>query len=160
MISEENMKDIEFRIANHPFFAELDPAYLKVLAQGAEEQVFESEAIILRPGAPACSVYLIEEGKVAVEACNGCSSPSRVQTIGPGEVLGWSWLFAPFTWHLRARALERTRAIRLDGGHLLAECEADHKLGYELMKRVSQIVISRLQSVRKQVIAPEPAQAR
>ena len=29
-----------------------------------------------------------------------------VQTIGPGDALGWSWLFAPHRWHFTARAVE------------------------------------------------------
>ena len=153
------MKDIQRRIAEHPFFRGIGTDHLGVASENAQEQVFEPSAMILKPGAPAYSVYLIEEGKVAVETHDWACGDAPIQTLGPGEVLGWSWLFAPFTWHLQARALERTRAIRLDGGHLLAQCEADHKLGYEVMKRVSQIVIARLQSARKQMIAHESTDA-
>lgn len=151
----KNHDEIGGRIANHPFFRGIDPEHLPTIGEGAQEEVFEPGAVILRPRQPAYHVYLIEEGKVSIEAPESPGADARLQIIGPGEVLGWSWLFAPFTWHLQARALERTRTIRLDGGHLLARCEADHKFGYELMKRVSQIVIARLQAVRKRVIAEE-----
>ena len=144
------MRDIKKRIANHPFFASLDAKHLGVLAEGAQEQAFEPGDVIVRTGQPAYHLYPVEEGKIVVEAHEPGASDTPVQTLGPGEVLGWSWLFAPYLWHLQARAVERTRTVRLDGGHLLARCEADHRLGYEVMKRVSQIVIARLQAVRKQ----------
>ena len=155
MIHDGSRDEIVMRIANHPFFRGMDPQDLPILREGAAEQVFEPGAIILMARRPAYHVYLIEEGKVAIETPESGSADARLQIIGPGEVLGWSWLFAPFTWHLQARALERTRTIRLDGGHLVARCECDHKLGYELMKRVSQIVIARLQAMRKRLIAED-----
>jgi len=141
------MTDIGFRIAQHPFAKPLGEAALKAIGQGAREEVFPAGQVILRTGEPANSIYLIEEGKVAVESHEPGLPERVVQTIGAGTTLGWSWLFAPFTWHLHARAVERTRAVRLDGGHILAQCEADPKVGYELMKRVAQVVIERLHSV-------------
>ena len=77
-----------------------------------------------------------------------------VQTIGAGEALGWSWLFPPFVWHFQARALEPTKAIAFNGAHLLVACEENHDLGYDLMKRVSQVLIQRLQATRKKLVGP------
>jgi hypothetical protein len=64
-------------------------------------------------------------------------------------VLGWSWLYQPFHWHFTARAVEPTEAILLDGCRLLIACEEDHDFGYELMKRISQLVIQRLESAQR-----------
>lgn len=50
----------------------------------------------------------------------------------------------PLAGRVQVRSVERTRVIRLDGGHILAYCEADHTIGYEVIKRVSQILIERL----------------
>ena len=145
------------RIANHPFFNGLDPRYLGVVRAGAEEQVFEAGAMITKAGDLAYSVYLIEEGRVVVEAHD--HGDAFVQTLGPGDVLGWSWLFAPFRWHLQARAVERTRVIRLDGSHLLAQCEAHHRFGYEIMKRIARVVVARLQAARTQLAAQSATSA-
>ena len=75
-----------------------------------------------------------------------------IQTIGGGDVLGWSWLFPPFTWHFQARALSRTEAIVLNGPHLVVACNANHEFGYELMKRVAHVVLKRLQATRKKLL--------
>ena len=72
-------------------------------------------------------------------------------------MLGWSWLFPPFVWHFRARALDPTTVIVLDGAHLLVACHQNHEFGYELMKRVGQVVIERLQATRKQLLEKYPS---
>ena len=80
-------------------------------------------------------------------------APVAVQVIGPGDVLGWSWLFPPYYWHFDARALVPTTAIFFYGTRLREQCEADHDLGYELMKRVTAVVIRRLQATREQSLS-------
>src|SRR6185436_3874066 len=75
------------------------------------------------------------------------------QDLQGGDALGWSWLFPPFAWHFRARALTPMRAIVCDGGHLLVTCEENHDFGYELMRRVSQVAIRRMQAARKTLLA-------
>jgi hypothetical protein len=82
-------------------------------------------------------------------------APSRgpiiLQTLGEGEVLGWSWLVAPYRWRFDGRAVELTRAIALDGECLRGKCEEDHDLGYELMKRVSLVMEKLVQATRLQL---------
>jgi len=79
----------------------------------------------------------------------------KIDTIGMGELLGWSWLFPPFVWHFQARAVEPTEAIALDGAQLLIAAERGHNFGYELMKRVAQVVIHRLQAARGRLLAQQ-----
>jgi CRP-like cAMP-binding protein len=81
-----------------------------------------------------------------------------IQTIEKGEILGWSWLIPPHTWHFDARALEPIRALAIDGKCLRAKCEANHDLGYELLKRVSSIMYQRLQATRMQILDVYAAQ--
>jgi CRP/FNR family transcriptional regulator, cyclic AMP receptor protein len=138
------MDNIETRIAAHPFAIPLSDGALKVIMAGARDELFQPGQVIFRAGDPANCIYLIEQGNVAVEAHDATGADRPLQVIGPGSALGWSWLFPPFAWHLQARALEQTRVIRLDGAHVLCHCEADHQIGYEIMKRVSQVLIERL----------------
>src|SRR5213592_3897674 len=51
------------------------------------------------------------------------------------------------------RKHEPTTAIFFYGTRLREACEQDHDLGYELMKRMTQLVIQRLQATRKQLLA-------
>ncbi len=147
------MPNINEAIANHPFCHRLMPRHLAVLAEGAKFEEFELGKILFRQGEPANRFYLIQSGRIALEAHTPPNHTVLVQTLGDGEALGWSWLFPPFAWSFQARALEASAAIVLNGAHLLVTAERDHEFGYELMKRVARVVIHRLQVSRKQLLA-------
>jgi len=139
-------------IVSHPFFEGMNPEHLEVITCCASEATFESDQILFREGEPANKFYLIQSGRIALEAHELADGTVPVQELGAGDVLGWSWLFPPFVWHLRARALGPTRAVVLDGARLLVTAERNRDFGYELMKRVAQVLVQRLQATRKQLL--------
>lgn len=140
-------------VADHPFLSGLSRQQLEVLADCAMKAHFDTGERIFREGDPANRFYLIEKGRVSLEASRLDEPPVSIQTIGPGDVLGWSWLFEPYRAQFDARAIEPTTAIFLYGTRLRDRCEADHDLGYEVMKRIAAVVIQRLQATRRQLLA-------
>ncbi len=144
-------------IQDHAFFFGLEPAHLDMIAECASGLDLDTDHVLFREGEPANAFYLIEQGRVAVEAHVPGDGNVLVQVLGPGDVLGWSWLFPPFSWHFQARTLEPVRAVKLDGGHLLGLAEKNKEFGYRLMKRVARVVIQRLQSTRKKMLASDVA---
>ena len=56
--------------------------------------------MILREGEFANRFYLIESGKVVLESGVEFNEPVVIEEIGPGDLLGWSWMFPPYVWHL------------------------------------------------------------
>lgn len=132
---------------DHPFLKTMPPEHLEHLLVNAQEVEFQSGEIICRAGEPANRLYLIDSGRVAIKA--DAQDGKNVQMLGAGEVLGWSWLFPPFSWHFSAQAMEPTKCLVLDGGHLLVTAEENPKFGYYLMRRISQILVGRLQATRK-----------
>ncbi len=119
---------------------------------------FERGELLLREGDPANRFYLILRGKVLVESHASDRGDTPIQTVEGGDVLGWSWLFPPYYWHFSARAVESTEAVFLHGTPLRDECEADHDLGYELVKRMAEVMMKRLQATRRQLLdwSPNP----
>jgi len=146
------MKTLAETITSHPFFASMKPEHLVLLADCASEKQYAAHEVLFREGEPANQFYLIQNGRIALEAHEPGDGTALVQTLGPGEVLGWSWLFPPFSWHLQARAVEPTEVVVWSGAHLLVTAERNPEFGYELMKRVAQMVIHRLQATRKQLL--------
>lgn len=144
-------KTLEPRLAEHPLFRDLPPRYLELLSQCAHPARFEARSLIFRQGASADHFYLIDDGQVSVEIPSH-EGALTIQTLGPGEVLGWSWLFPPYRWHFDARALRRTQALMLNAIRVREKCEDDSKLGYELMKRFSSIIHHRMQAARLQIM--------
>lgn len=146
---------IENIIQEQPFFRGFKPDHLKIIIESAREAAFEPAQVLFREGEPANQFYVIESGLVALEAHEPARESVQIQKVGPGEVLGWSWLFPPFTCHFQARAVEPTQALILNGAHLLVAAESNHDFGYCLMKRVAQVVIQRLGATRGKLLAIE-----
>jgi len=145
------METLERILSEHPFFKGLEEPYLQLLVGCASNVRFNAGEVVFREGEQANQFYLIRQGKVAVEMFAPSRGPIILQTLGEGEVLGWSWLVAPYRWRFDGRAVELTRAIALDGECLRGKCEEDHDLGYELMKRVSLVMEKLVQAMRMQL---------
>ena len=143
---------LEPYLAEHPLFRELEPRYVKLLTECAANVRFAEGETIFRQGEPADRFYLIRHGRVSVEVRSSTQQALTIQTLEEGEVLGWSWLFPPYTWYFDARALKTTRALTLDGKCLRGKCDEDARLGYELMKRFSAILHSTMQATRLQIM--------
>ena len=62
-------------------------------------------------------------------------------------------MFPPYVWQFTARALEPTIAIFFYGTILRERCEKDHSLGYELLKRISAVMVKRLQAAHKRMLS-------
>ena len=134
----------------HPFVAGLAADQLAVLTSLAMPVQFDAGQLIFREGEPANRFYLILGGSVALQTRSPEDIATCVATVGAGEVLGWSWLFPPYTWHFDAVAVKATEAIFFYGTWLRHLAEENHELGYELMKRMAQVLIQRLQAARRQ----------
>ena len=139
-------------ISQQPFFKGLSARHLQLLTDAAMEVQFEAGESILEEGSPANRFYLILEGKVVLESEMKHRGLLPIQTLGPGDDLGWSWLFPPYHLHLSARALEPTRTIFFYGTRLREQCEQDHDLGYQIMKRIAEVAIQRLRSMQQRLM--------
>jgi CRP/FNR family cyclic AMP-dependent transcriptional regulator len=146
------METLERILSDHPFFRGLDPRYLTLLVGCAANVRFRTGEFVFRTGEEANQFFLIRQGNLALEISAPGQPPLIVQTVGEGEILGWSWLIPPYHWKFDAHALEPTRALALDGKCMRAKCEADHDLGYELLKRFAHIMEERLLATQLQVM--------
>ncbi len=146
------MTNLEPVLAEHPFSKGLKPEYLQLIVGCASNVRFDAGRQIYRAGEEANTFYIIRHGKVAVELFIPGRGNVTLETLGEGDVLGWSWIFPPYRWHFDARAVDLTLATALDGKCLRAKCEADPALGFELIKRVAHILIHRLHATRLQML--------
>jgi CRP/FNR family transcriptional regulator, cyclic AMP receptor protein len=146
------METLERVLAGHPFFEGLDPRHLTVLVGCASNVRFDDGHFLFRAGEESSHLFLLRGGMVALEIAPPGRTPLVVETLGEGDILGWPWLTAPYHRMFDARAGGPTPAFALDGECLRAKCEADHDLGYELLKRVAQIMEQRLRATRLQLL--------
>ncbi len=135
----------------HPFLDGFCPEDIDKLAGLAFQVRFETDQMIFREGDESSFFYLLLEGKVTLET----HAPGRtllIQTLGPGDELGWSSVLSPVRKQFHARCLEPVKALAFDGARLLEACNADTRFGVTLMRRVLGIVAERLLATRMQLL--------
>lgn len=146
------MAGLEKILLQHPFFQGLEASVGTLIAECVRNVHFDSGAYLLRENEEAKELYLLREGTVAVEVTAPARPPAVVLTLGRGEVVGVSWLTPPYRWAFDVRAVDRVHALGVDTRCLRAKCEADHDLGYELLKRCQALLIKRLHATRLQML--------
>ena len=139
-------------IAQQPFFKGLNTEHLQLLAASALEMKFETGATLFEEGSPANRFYLILTGQVELSSEMEDRNVIPIQTLGPGDDLGWSWLFPPYSMHFTARALESTTTIFFYGTRLREQCEQDHELGYQIMRRIAEVATQSLRATQQRLM--------
>jgi len=140
------------QIEQLPFFKDLSRQHLQLLADSAMETRFQPGQWIYRQGDPANRFYMILEGKVIIESEVKERGVIPIRTLGPGDDLGWAWLFSPYYMHFSARAINPTRAIFFYGTRLREQCEVNHELGHQLMKRIAEVVVQNLNTTQQRLM--------
>jgi CRP-like cAMP-binding protein len=143
---------VERKLASHPFLRGLSSHQLRLICDFAGPVFFEKNQTILRAGEPATRFYLLYSGRVLLESFTAPEGKVPIQELSGGDVLGWSWMIPPYFWHFDARAVEPTDALYINGVPLRMECENDHDFGYELYKRILEVLFERLQSTRRRIV--------
>lgn len=139
-------------LAEHPFLKGLAHEHLELIVGCAANVRFAAGEQLFKEGDEANQFFVIRHGRVALDVFSPTKGYLSIQTVGEGEILGWSWLVPPYHWRFDGRALEVTRAIALDGKCLRTKCEEDKLLGYELLKRFSHVMSQRLEVTRLQLL--------
>ncbi|MBK9140743.1 MAG: Crp/Fnr family transcriptional regulator [Verrucomicrobia bacterium] len=132
-----------------PFLKDLAAEHLATLAEHARKVRFEAGQVIGREGDPADRFYLLLSGRVEVEAFIADEGNVGFQTVGPGEPLGWSWLFPPYRWHFTARALEATEAFEWNTAFLTQQSQTDPRFGYQIAARLTRVLLERLRATTR-----------
>ena len=142
------MKSIADLLTEIPALVGLSDEHREFIAGCGENVIFEAGEYVFREGEPANRFFALRRGDVALELNPPAAMPLVIETLHEGDVLGWSWLFPPYRVSYDARAMGEVHAIAFDGACLRGKCDADHDLGYELMRRFAQVITERLQATR------------
>ncbi len=139
-------------LAAHPFLHGMSPDQLTALAEAASDVTFPAKQRLFEDGGSATRFWLIQSGHVSLDLHVPGQGRMKIDTIGMGELLGWSWLFPPYRWAFGAVAANPVEAFEFDGRLVRARCAADPALGYEVTQRLAHVVTKRLQATRVRLI--------
>jgi CRP/FNR family transcriptional regulator, cyclic AMP receptor protein len=139
-------------LAAHPFLHGMSGDHRAVLAQAASDVTFPPGHQFFEDGGHATRFWLVQCGHVTVDVHVPGQGRVPIDTIGMGELIGWSWLFPPFTWAFGAVAASPVEAFEFDAPTVRARCASDPALGYEVTWRVAEVLTKRLKSTRSRLI--------
>jgi CRP-like cAMP-binding protein len=146
------MKKISELLAEHSFFKDLPRPYLDLIAGCGRNMVFKPGKYLAREGDAADSFFIVRAGKVAIQTHAPGSKDLVLETLGSGEVIGWSWLVPPYKWVFEVQAVEEAHVVSLDGKCLREKAEKENTLGYLLMKKFAVVLAERLRATRFQLL--------
>ena len=145
-------EDLSEALHQHPFLGDMADNHIQTLLGCATNIHVPEGAYLIHEGQIANKFFLVRTGRLTLEMDVPPRGTVRIQTVGPGEVLGWSWLISPYRWHFSACAVAEVRALALDGECLRNKCEKDHDFGYEMLKRLAQVMERRVDATRMQLL--------
>lgn len=127
----------------------LPTAHRKRLLAIGQDVSFPAGTRLFDEGGKADRFWLLRSGEVALDLYVPGRHPAPVvETLGPGQLLGWSWISPPHRWHRGAQTVTAVEATEFPAADVLGLCAADPELGYVLMRRFTEVVAERLQATR------------
>jgi CRP-like cAMP-binding protein len=148
----------------YEFFAGLTEKHLKALSMIADENTYESGALIFEECSSSDKLYLLIEGNVdlsylAIDKMHSYTTPPKefyAGSINPGEAFGISALIEPYANNATARASTLSRVIIIDAIELRKLLEDDVELAYNLTRQTITVLMERLIGLRAQLAASQP----
>ena len=139
-------------MADAGLFDELDAHEQEAVLRTAHEVSYDDGDRLFVEGGRADHCWLIQHGRVALDTAVPGRGHVVIQTLGPGDLLGWSWLVPPYRWHFGARAIGTVEATAFDADQLRGLADQDPRLGYALTRQLLVVVLDRLQSTRARLL--------
>ncbi|MFB7169981.1 cyclic nucleotide-binding domain-containing protein [Streptomyces sp. NPDC056254] len=129
----------------------MTPEAREALLARSHQVTFPADTRIFREHQRAEKFWIIECGTVDLDHVPGHKN-AVIDTLGYGELLGWSWMFRPSTWHLGATATREVRALEFDAASVRELCSEDSAVGRSVSTAVAGVIADRLDSARTRLL--------
>ena len=135
-------------LSAHEFFSEFSDDVLKFLCECSSTREIKKGQILFLQGEHADKFYVVRSGRISIQMPAIMGPTLEIQTVSENQVLGWSWLIPPYKWNFQTKAEDDSELLQFDGAAILARCEQDPKLGFELVKKFAALMSVGLNAAR------------
>ncbi len=135
-------------LKNMRFLEGFSDDHLQHIASVAEIKEFPAGSVVFRKGQPSSSVYLVVQGNITLEFNEPASGAMQSQTVGSGELLGWTPVLGPGFMTATARVQTPSTLLVLNAVQIRSFGAYDPSFGFAFMQRIAQVLASRLSATR------------
>jgi len=148
-----NHEELTRELRKIPWFQELKPEHLQKIVEISHLREIKAGEVLFHEGDRDDSLYIVIEGRVALDIFIPHRGKVRFYTAEPWDAFGWSSV-TPIIHQRTAGAVAVVNGlvVCIDSTRLRKACDEDHDLGYLVMRRLTNIVASRLLVTRLQLI--------
>lgn len=149
----DNLDELKLELGKIPWFRELQIKHLDMIAGITQLRRVKAGEVLFREGDKEDFVYIVLDGRVALDLSAPPRGKIRFYTAETWEVFGWSSV-TPVVRQRTASATVVTDSTlaAVDATKLRELCDQDHTLGYLVMRRLTNVVASRLMVTRLQLL--------
>lgn len=149
----DDSKRIIYRLQAVPWFQEISTEHFEAITKFTRIISKDSDEIVFQEGDKIDYLYVVLEGRVAIELNSIDRGKMRIFTAEPLDVVGWSSITPVVRQRTAtARAVVPSNLLSIDALKLQRLCEENCELGYLIMRRISNVVAGRLMGARLQLL--------
>jgi CRP-like cAMP-binding protein len=127
---------------------------LKDIAALAKVEEFNSGDYVFKEGDKAEKVYLVLEGRVAVEIEIAANKKVSIYTETKGKMFGYPSLVKPHVFTTYARCMDKVTLITIKAEDLVDKVfKQDCRRGYLVMNKLAEIIALKLKETRMQLLS-------
>ncbi|MBI2868316.1 MAG: cyclic nucleotide-binding domain-containing protein [Chloroflexi bacterium] len=139
-------------------FATLSNGELDKITGSAAERQYEAGAVIFHEGESANELFVLQEGKVALQMTlkNDHYQTHRrmtVDIVAANEVFGWPAIIAPYNHTLTAVCLQAAKVLAISANNIRWLRQDNPAAGCDILKGLIKIVDLRLEETRRLLVS-------
>ncbi len=136
-----------------PWFLELSDNQIESLASIVTVRRIHQGDFLFREGDSEGNLYILLDGEIDLDIQIPGREKVSIFKAEPLDIIGWSSL-TPIVRQrtASAQAIQDSDCLEFNSDALMLLCEDDPKLGYVIMKRIANLVASRLLTTRIQLM--------
>ena len=145
--------DIKPLIQSIPWLMDLSNEQVRALEKISGCRFLAEGEILYKEGDNDNLLYFVSEGTLSVEIFVPGRGQVRLYNAEPLDIIGWDSM-TPVARHriTSITSLKKCNLIYFDGSALNELCENDKELGYLFMKRLSNVIATRMLAMRLKLI--------
>jgi CRP-like cAMP-binding protein len=121
------------------------------LAEIAQVEIFKKENYVEVENNSARALYIVKQGRVAIEVILPIDRHVSVYIVKPGDLFGWSAVVSPYQVTASSLCMEDCEIVVFPKEKILSLLDSDVALKASFMEVITRVIRNRLKDTRQQM---------